>query len=101
VGRGCISIWTDGHTHRHKRRAYRKLVSRNVIEQVVLGCVMFILLAIGPKVRGFKPGRGRWVFKGDTNPQHVFLRKGIKPSVPCRKILRHVKDRFRCERDNS
>jgi hypothetical protein len=23
------------------------------------------VLASGPKVRGFKPGRGRWIFKGD------------------------------------
>jgi hypothetical protein len=27
-----------------------------------------IVLATGPKVRGFKPGRGRWIFKGDKNP---------------------------------
>jgi hypothetical protein len=26
------------------------------------------MLAAGPKVRGFKPGRGRWIFKGDKNP---------------------------------
>jgi hypothetical protein len=26
-----------------------------------------ILLAIGPKVRGFKPGRGRWILKGDRS----------------------------------
>jgi hypothetical protein len=29
---------------------------------------MISVLAIGLKVRGFKPGRGRWVFKDDTNP---------------------------------
>jgi hypothetical protein len=27
---------------------------------VVLGGLVVIVLAIGPKVRGFKPGRGRW-----------------------------------------
>jgi hypothetical protein len=27
-----------------------------------------IVLAIGLKLRGFKPGRQRWNFKGDTNP---------------------------------
>jgi hypothetical protein len=26
------------------------------------------VLATGPKVSGFKPGRGRWIFKGDKNP---------------------------------
>jgi hypothetical protein len=28
----------------------------------------FFVLATRPKVRGFKPGRGRWIFKGDKNP---------------------------------
>jgi hypothetical protein len=42
-----------------------------------LGVVMVSVLAIGPKVRGFKPGRGGW---------------GVKPEVPCRKILRYVKE---------
>jgi hypothetical protein len=35
---------------------------------IVLGGVMVSVLATGPKVRGFKPGRGRWIFKGDKNP---------------------------------
>jgi hypothetical protein len=26
-----------------------------------------IVLAIGPKVHGFKPGRGQWIFEGDKN----------------------------------
>jgi hypothetical protein len=30
--------------------------------------VTVIVLAFGPKVRGFKPGRGRWIFNGDENP---------------------------------
>jgi hypothetical protein len=36
----------------------------------------------------------RWIFKGDENPQHVFLRRDVKPSAPSRKILRHVKELF-------
>jgi hypothetical protein len=27
------------------------------------------VLATGPKVRGFDPDRGRWIFKGDKNPR--------------------------------
>jgi hypothetical protein len=27
-----------------------------------------MVLVIGPKVRGFKPGIGPWVVKGDKNP---------------------------------
>jgi hypothetical protein len=40
------------------------------------------VLAIGPKVRGFKPGRGRWIFKGDKNLQQAFLRRGSKAVGP-------------------
>jgi hypothetical protein len=27
------------------------------------------VLATGSKVRGFDPGRGRWIFKGDKNSE--------------------------------
>jgi hypothetical protein len=30
---------------------------------VVLGGVVVSVLATGPKVRGFKPGRGRWILR--------------------------------------
>jgi hypothetical protein len=33
-----------------------------------LGGLVVIVLPIGPKVRGFKPGRGRWTSKGYKNP---------------------------------
>jgi hypothetical protein len=36
--------------------------------RVALGGLVVSVLATGPKVRGFKPGRGRWIFKGDKNP---------------------------------
>jgi hypothetical protein len=35
---------------------------------VALGGLVVSVLATGPKVRGFNPGRGRWIFKGDKNP---------------------------------
>jgi hypothetical protein len=35
-----------------------------------------------------------WIFKGDENPQHVFLRRDVKQSAKSRKILRHVKELF-------
>jgi hypothetical protein len=40
------------------------------------------VLATGPKVRGFDPDRGRWIFKGDKNPEHHFLRRGSKDVGP-------------------
>jgi hypothetical protein len=30
---------------------------------VALGGLVVSVLAIGPKVRGFKPGRGRWILR--------------------------------------
>jgi hypothetical protein len=32
------------------------------------GGLVVSMLATGPKVRGFDPDRGRWIFKGDKNP---------------------------------
>jgi hypothetical protein len=62
--------------------------------------LMVIVLAIGPRVCGFKQGRERWIFKGNKNSYHYFFKKGeVKPSVPCREILRHVKYPFRYDRD--
>jgi hypothetical protein len=31
------------------------------------GRLVVSVLAIGPKVRGFKLGRGQWIFNGDKN----------------------------------
>jgi hypothetical protein len=36
--------------------------------KVVVGGVMVTVLLIRTKVRGFKSGRERWIFKGDKNP---------------------------------
>jgi hypothetical protein len=37
---------------------------------VALGGLVVSVLATGPKVRGFDPERGRWIFKGHKNPAH-------------------------------
>jgi hypothetical protein len=52
------------------------------------------VLATGPKDRGFKPGRGQWIFKGDKIRSTTSFGGEVKPSLPCRKIL-HVKDPYR------
>jgi hypothetical protein len=49
---------------------------------VALGGLVVSVLAIGPKVRGFDPDRGRWIFKGDKNQEHHFLRRGSKAVGP-------------------
>jgi hypothetical protein len=40
---------------------------------VVLGGLVVSVIAIGPKVTGFKPG---------SNPQHTFLQRGCKAAGP-------------------
>jgi hypothetical protein len=48
---------------------------------VALGGLVSVLV-IGPRVRGFKPGRGRWILKGNKNPQHGSVGREVKPLVP-------------------
>jgi hypothetical protein len=64
------------------------------IDSALVDGVMVSVLATAPKVREFKPDRGRRTFKGGKNPQHAFSAGEVKPSALCRKILRHVKDPF-------
>jgi hypothetical protein len=52
---------------------------------------MASVLVIGPKVCGFKPGQGRWEIKTRSTPS---FGGEVKPSAPCRKILRDVEDPF-------
>jgi hypothetical protein len=59
---------------------------------VVLGGLVVIVLAIGTKIREFRPGRGRWIFLRAIKIRSTTSFGGeVKPSIPCRKILRHVK----------
>jgi hypothetical protein len=56
-----------------------------------LGGLMIIGLAIEPKVRGFKPGRERWILRMIEFHSKSFFEGEVNPAVPCRKILWHVK----------
>ena len=49
-------------------------------------CDFINLTIFGTQVRGFKPGRSRQIFKGEKNPQHVFLRRGSKAVCPMSQI---------------
>jgi hypothetical protein len=42
------------------------------IRFVYLGGLVVSVFATGPKVRGFDPDRGQWIFKGVKNPEHHF-----------------------------
>ena len=50
---------------------------------------MVIILSTGSEVRGFDPGRGRWIFSGRKNSEYDFNRKGSGYRVV---DLRHVKE---------
>jgi hypothetical protein len=55
------------------------LISYSKFNTVDLGGLVVRVLATGPKVRGFDPDRGRWIFK---SPEHHFLRRGSKAVGP-------------------
>jgi hypothetical protein len=59
-----------------------EILQGQISENVDLGELVVSVLATGPKVRGFDPDRGRWIFKGDKNPEHHFLRRGSKAVGP-------------------
>ena len=46
------------------------------------GGPVVIILASGSEVRGYDPGRGRWIFSERKNPEYDFPRKGSKAVGP-------------------
>jgi hypothetical protein len=59
-----------------------------------LGGAMVRVLAIGPKIRRFTSGRGDGFLRAIKIRSTTSFGVEVKPSAPCRKILRHVKDHF-------
>jgi hypothetical protein len=53
---------------------------------VALGGPVVSVLATGPKVRGFKPGRGRWILRVIKIRSTPSFGDEVKPSVPCRRF---------------
>jgi hypothetical protein len=53
---------------------------------------MVSVLATGPKVRGFKPGRGDLFLRAMKIRSTPSFGGEVKPSAPFHKILRHVKN---------
>jgi hypothetical protein len=52
----------------YTRTAGSETFTWSTAESVALCGLVVSVLATGPKVRGFNPGRGRWTFKADKNP---------------------------------
>ena len=46
------------------------------------GGPMVIILSTGSEVRGFIPGRVRWIFPERQNPEYDFFRKGSNAVGP-------------------
>jgi hypothetical protein len=63
----CILTYILTYIHTHRLHTYTCAL-------VALGGLVVGVLAAVPRVRGFKLGRGRWIFKGDKNPWHGFIR---------------------------
>jgi hypothetical protein len=59
----------------------------------LLGGVVVSVLATRPKGFGFEPGQG------DGFSRTIKIQWKVKPEVPCRKILQHVKDLLKSHRD--
>jgi hypothetical protein len=48
----------------------------HMYHHIDIGGLVVSVLATGPKVRGFDPDRGRWIFKGDKNPEAQLSSEG-------------------------
>jgi hypothetical protein len=53
---------------------------------------MVNMLAFGPKIRGFKLRPGDGILKGIKISSAPFFGEEVKPEIPFRDILRHVKN---------
>ena len=54
---------------------------------------MIIILASGSEVRGFDPGRGRWIFSQRKNPEYdVDLRHVKEPQAEIRASEQNLSD---------
>jgi hypothetical protein len=64
-----------------------------------LGSVMVSVLAIRPKIEQVQTQPRWWTFKSHKNPHNIFLQRGRKARGPRHKILRHVKELYKYEKN--
>jgi hypothetical protein len=60
---------------------------------VAHGGLVVACFATVPKIRGFKPVRGQWIFKDDKVRSTASFGEEIMPSVPRRKIYGMIKNK--------
>jgi hypothetical protein len=59
---------------------------------VILGALVDSVLAIEPKVCGFKPDREQWILIAIQICSTASFGWEVKPSAPCNEVLRNVKE---------
>jgi hypothetical protein len=84
----------DGSPETGLASQVNRLISFTDIKGSHLGSVVVSMLATGPKGRGFKPGRSDGVLRTTEIRSTPSSRREVNPEVPCRKILRNVKDKL-------
>jgi hypothetical protein len=62
------------------------------VKGISIGGVMGSVLAIRPKIRGFKPGQSDEFIRTIKSAARLSSEGEVKLSAPCLKILRRVKD---------
>ena len=80
---GVVNIEWHGQDYLHfKWHVVCSGLTTPAMDGVDPGGPVVIILTTGSEVRGFKPGRGRWIFSERKNPQYDLLRKGSKAVGP-------------------
>jgi hypothetical protein len=59
----CTCLYVNAFWERHAVRGLIGVANNRTRYLVALGVIVVCVLATGPKVRGFKPGRGRWILR--------------------------------------
>jgi hypothetical protein len=95
ICRNCAFLWASQFLSRSSTHFSRRdWLWKNSGHQLPMYWILITCVALGGLVVivcEFKLGRGRWIFRVSKSPKVYYLRRWIKPWVPCCEILRHVK----------
>jgi hypothetical protein len=86
----CVRLLLFARSERVGGRSFPCVYQHVILLTRPLGGVIVSVLAIEPKVRGYKPSRGVGFLRAIKIRSAPSFRREVKPSAPC-KILRHVK----------
>jgi hypothetical protein len=96
---GLIALMMEAVSTSLKSVNFNKTTRNNITKDCkrtaifrCLGGVVVSVLVIETKGNGFKPGRSDGFLRAIKIRSTPSFRWEVKPEVPCRKLLRHVKD---------